>query len=101
MVSEDDPEPYDLSARIYDRMCSLIDQWEEMNIRERIATLTAISRIQIAFDKLKSTKESNGRDQSAPGSAVKRYERAFQANAARRRDADDFDIDEDDDELRE
>jgi hypothetical protein len=76
-------DPKNVNGRLYDAMSTLLDSFHDMNVREQVATIAAIARIQVAFIKLRD--ESYGSGAIYSGTAVKRYEKAFAANAARRR----------------
>lgn len=70
----------DVDARLYRQVSMLLDQLEGkkvVDMRERIAALSAIARIRIAYTKL-----SAGKDKGNVGSAVRKYSAAFAANAA-------------------
>ena len=75
-------DPKNLNGMLYDRCCELLrDEWDEMDTRQRIATLTAISNVQVRFIKIRA-------DHHVPavsGTTVRRYEKAFAANATRKR----------------
>lgn len=74
-------DPKNLNGRLYDAMCDLLDEWGDMDVREKVATIAAIARIQVQFIKIREDHHVPG----ASGTAVKRYEKAFAANAARKR----------------
>ena len=76
-------DPKNLNGRLYDAMSTLLDNFEEMSVREQVATIAAIARIQVMLIKIR---EDNF-DPATSGTAVKRYEKAFAANATRRRKA--------------
>jgi hypothetical protein len=97
---DDDPanpdDPKDINGRLYDAISRLLDNFEDMTVREQVATVSAIARIQVVFPKIR---EMSGGSQR--GAVVRQYAAAFQANADRRRKngarpdtaADDFDDD--------
>lgn len=64
-------------------MDALLNQFHEMDVRERIATISAVARIEVVLLKLKEATYAPDRS----GSTVRRYEKAFAANAARKRKA--------------
>jgi len=74
-------DPKNVNGRLYDAMAKLLDNFDEMSVREQVATIVAIARIQTIFLKLRDVEGASG----TSGSAVKRYEKAFQANATRKR----------------
>lgn len=74
-------DPLNVNGRLYRAMSTLLDTFEEMTVREQVATVSAIARIQVLFIKLREEKYDTG----SAGTALKRYEKAFAANAARRR----------------
>jgi len=78
-------DPLNVNDRLYRQLALMLDVMEAehtgMTIRERIAALIAIGRIQTMFMGLR--KENNEPD--GYGSAVRKYSRTFASNAARRR----------------
>ena len=74
-------DPKNVNGRLYDAMSKLLDNFEDMTVREQVATVAAIARIQVLFIKLREEKS----EPANVGTAVKRYEKAFQANATGRR----------------
>jgi hypothetical protein len=79
----DPRDPLNVNRRLYDQISKLLDQLDErdsrelVTMRERIAALVAIGRIQIIFASLRKEK---GHD-NASGSSVRKYSAAFTANA--------------------
>lgn len=76
-------DPLNVNIRLYKQLSQLLDDLDndgDITTRERIAALTAIARIQIAFMALR--KES--KDDPNAGSAVRKYAGAFEKNASRR-----------------
>lgn len=78
----------DVNGRLYRQISKLLDQLDEgdegaepITIRERIAALVAIGRIQVMFMGLR--KEDRG--DSSGGTKVRKYSTAFQAANANRR----------------
>lgn len=75
-------DPLNVNARLYQQISVLLEQMEDKNadkkltIRERIAALTAIGRIQVLFVGLRKERSSVG-----SGASVKKYTGAF-AHAA-------------------
>jgi hypothetical protein len=99
-------DPLEINVRLYRQVSELLNQLEQgvgITMRERIAALQAIGRIQIIFLNLR--KEKLG-DNAYAGSAVKKYSEAFKADDAGQRKAvagpadepDTIDIDWDDDD---
>lgn len=92
-------DPKSINARLYNQVSELLTQLEtgDVAIKERIAALVAIGRLQTIFLNLRLKGE---KDESAAGSSVRKYSTAFQAHDARRRKAlagsDDTDADGDD-----
>lgn len=83
-------DPLNVNARLYRQISVLLEQMEDpdvnkkLTIRERIAALTAIGRIQVLFVGLRKEKSNVG-----SGSSVKKYTGAFaQPDATRRGAAD-------------
>lgn len=83
-------DPLNVNARLYRQISVLLEQMEDkdadekLTIRERIAALTAIGRIQVIFAGLRKEQSNVG-----SGSSAKKYEGAFvQQNATRRGTAD-------------
>lgn len=85
-------DPKNVNGRLYDQIDILLSYLEErdaaaeddgvrVTLKERIAVLIAIARIQVAFVGLRKEKTP---DDDVPGSAVRKYATAF-ANDARRR----------------
>lgn len=100
-------DPKNINARLYNQVSELLTQLEssEVSLKERIAALVAIGRMQVIFLNLRLKDKS---DEPTTGSAVRKYSTAFQAHDTRRRkeiarlaaadDADGDDIGLDDDE---
>lgn len=77
-------DPHNVNGRTYMQLVRLLDQLEEnpsITIRERVAALTVIGRMQLVFASLRKQ-----RDEPEAGSAARDYAAAF--DAARRRQAD-------------
>lgn len=82
-------DPKNINARLYNQVDAMLLQLEardddpelpRLTLKERIAALIAIARIQVAFVGLRKEKLP---DDDEPGSAVRKYATAF-ANDARR-----------------
>jgi hypothetical protein len=86
----DSSDPLNVNARLYRQIARLLDDLEEedvkqnLDIKERIAALIAVARIQTVFVALR--KEDRGGTRGS-GSAVRKYSKAFAANASRGRKA--------------
>jgi hypothetical protein len=79
-------DPLGVNVRLYNQISEVLHQLENserVTLKERIAALIAIGRIQVIFMGLR--KETT-HDASA-GSSVRKYSKAFQANDARGRKA--------------
>jgi hypothetical protein len=83
-------DPLNVNARLYRQISVLLEQMEDpdagkkLTVRERIAALTAIGRIQVLFVGLRKEKNNVG-----SGSSVKKYSGAFaKPDAASRGAAD-------------
>ena len=80
-------DPLDVNGRLYRQMALLLDQLErgaeEISLRERIAALIAVGRVQTIFMGLRK----ENRDEPNAGTAVRRYAKAFEANAIGKRKA--------------
>jgi hypothetical protein len=77
-LNPDDPK--DINGRLYDAISNLLDKFEEMTVREQVAVVSAIARIQVQFPKIRETSGDSRR-----GAVVRQYTQAFKANAGRRR----------------
>ena len=96
-------DPQNINARLYNQVSELLTQLEtgkSITLKERVAALVAIGRIQTIFLALRIKGE---KDESNVGSSVRKYATAFQTHDARRRKAvagptadDDADADGDD-----
>jgi hypothetical protein len=80
-------DPKSVNSRLYNQISILLDELEntesiKITIRERIAALIAIGRIQGMFMALR--KEKTG-DDAIVGSKVRKYAGSFKANDARGR----------------
>lgn len=76
-------DPLNVNERLYKQLSDLLDALDEdesITTRERIAAMTAIARIQIAF---MSLRKEGGHDPAA-GSAVRKYASAFSKGASNR-----------------
>ena len=81
-------DPKSINQRLYDQVDVLLKQLERggdeiVTLKERIAALIAIGRVQIMFVGLR--KEKFDDDAGRAGSAVRKYAGAFAADDARRR----------------
>lgn len=76
-----DSDPKNLNGRLYDAMSRLLDTFDDMTVREQVATVSAIARIQMTWIKIRE----NANATANSGTTVKRYEKAFAANATRKR----------------
>jgi hypothetical protein len=92
-VSPDDPK--NVTGRLYDAVSKLLDGFDDMTVREQVAAVSAIARIQTLFPQIRETSGVSKR-----GSTVRQYEQAFKTNASGGRkslprstiaDDDDFD----------
>jgi hypothetical protein len=103
-------DPLSINVRLYHQVSEMLHQLENspnITLRERIAALVAIGRIQVLFVNLRKEKF----DDASAGSSVRKYAAAFKTHDARRRKAiagaaepepeptvdDPFDDDDDDD----
>jgi hypothetical protein len=81
-------DPLDVNQRLYGQISKLLDQLDDrdsretVTMRERIAALVAIGRIQVIFASLRKEQPN---DYASGGSSVRRYQAAFKANAPGRR----------------
>lgn len=98
----EDPEIIQQRHEVIERCLDmLLAQFIDMDVKERIATISAVPRVILALEKVK---ESNYGYPNA-GSAVRQYEAAFSRDASRQRDeltrstAKLSDFSKDDDEL--
>jgi hypothetical protein len=79
-------DPLQINSRLYNQIARLLDDLEakdakqRLDIKERIAALIAVGRIQIMFVNLRKENISG----AGSGSAVRKYSKAFKANAAGR-----------------
>jgi hypothetical protein len=96
-MSKDNADPLQINARLYRQVSRLLDdleappvkkgrgkdaeEVEKVTVRERIAALTAIARIQQAFIVLRAEESGNERKS---GSAVRKYASAFKDAGGRR-----------------
>jgi hypothetical protein len=78
-------DPLQINSRLYNQIARLLDDLEakdakqNLDIKERIAALIAVGRIQIMFVNLRKENLSG----TGSGSAVRKYKQAFaKANAA-------------------
>lgn len=83
-----DLDPLRVNSRLYKQIAKVLDDLEhhsdELTMRDRIAALTAVARIQTVFVGLRK----EHKDDDNAGSAVRKYAGAFAAkNASRRRAA--------------
>lgn len=80
-------DPKNINSRLYNQVSALLDQLEndgDITMRERIAALMAIGRIQTIFLALRLKDKP---DDPTAGSTVRKYSSAFQAHDTRRRKA--------------
>lgn len=86
-ISNSDPRA--VNSRLYEQIARLLDELEDadvnqkLDIKERIAAIIAIGRIQTIFVGLR--KENRDGPTRSSGSAVRKYSKAFTANAGRGR----------------
>lgn len=76
-------DPLNINARLQLWVSELIENRADMTTAEQVRAIAAIGRIQYVFMKLREEKF----EPVNTGTAVKRYEKAFASNAARRRKA--------------
>lgn len=87
MAKQKDLDPRDINGRLYHQIHRLLEEVEKpdvdenVTIRERIAMIIAVARIQTVFITLRKEKQEN--DEFA-GSKVRRYAGSFKTNDARR-----------------
>lgn len=74
-------DPLNINPRLQAWISELIDNRDDMTVSEQVRAVAAIARIQYLFMKLREEKS----EPVNTGVAVKQYEKAFQANATRRR----------------
>ena len=72
-------DPEDVNGRLYSAMSMMLDDFDDLDVRERVAVISAIARIQVLMMKIR---EEPGAVASS-GSKVREYEEAFKANATR------------------
>lgn len=79
-------DPLNVNTRLYNQIARLLDELEDrdarqnLDIKERIAAMIAIGRIQTIFLNLRLKENTGG---TGSGSAVKRYAAAFKNDARR------------------
>lgn len=78
-------DPKNVNGRLYDAISILLDNFEDMTVREQVATVAAIARIQVLFIKLREERDEPKSEPARDGIEVKRFAKAFAANANRRR----------------
>lgn len=74
-------DPKNINGRLYDAVSTLLDNFQDMTVREQVTAVSAIARIQVLFMKIRE-------DPSVPsstGTTVKRYAKAFASNANKRK----------------
>jgi hypothetical protein len=79
-------DPLNVNVRLYEQVSEMLSQLENspnITLRERIAALIAIGRIQVLFVNLRKEKIND----PGSGSSVRKYAAAFKAHDARRRKA--------------
>lgn len=77
-------DPLDINGRLYKQVSELLTQLEtgeHITLKERVAALVAISRIQYVFVNLRKEKVGD----TDAGAAVRKYATAFTKDAARGR----------------
>ena len=72
-------DPHNINPRLQEWISELIEKRDDMSVREEIAAIAAIGRLQVLFIKLR---EEGGGGVST-GTAVKQFERFFKDNATR------------------
>lgn len=79
-------DPLSINVRLYHQVSEMLTQLENspnITLKERIAALIAIGRIQVIFTALRKEKIDDG----SSGSSVRKYATAFKTHDARRRKA--------------
>jgi hypothetical protein len=79
-------DPLSINVRLYHQVSEMLTQLENspnITLRERIAALVAIGRIQVLFVNLRKEKF----DDASAGSSVRKYAAAFKTHDARGRKA--------------
>jgi hypothetical protein len=79
-------DPLGVNVRLYNQISEILHHLEngpDVTLRERIAAMIAIGRIQVMFMGLRKEKLVD----ASTGSSVRKYSKAFQANDARGRKA--------------
>jgi hypothetical protein len=80
-------DPLDINTRLYHHISKLLDELdkrdagETITLRERLAAIIAIGRLQVMFMGLRK----ENKDNVSTGSTVRKYTAAFKANDAGRR----------------
>lgn len=80
-------DPKNVNSRLYNQIDALLTQLEtgeHITLKERVAALIAVGRLQLVFAALRKGDKA---DEPAAGSAVRKYAQAFSANDTRRRKA--------------
>lgn len=80
-------DPKNVNGRLYDQIDALLTQLEtgeHITLKERVAALIAVGRLQLVFATLRKGDKA---DEPAAGSAVRKYAQAFSTNDTRRRKA--------------
>lgn len=80
-------DPKNVNSRLYNQIDALLTQLEtgeHITLKERVAALIAVGRLQLVFATLRKGDKA---DEPAAGSAVRKYAQAFSANDTRRRKA--------------
>lgn len=91
MTTPKDPDPKKVNSRLYDQVDQILmmleaepeDGQPRITLKERIAALIAIARIQVAFVGLRKEKPQD--DEHAAGSKVRAYAGAFADDAGGRK----------------
>jgi hypothetical protein len=95
LTNEKGSDPLNVNIRLYKQVAKLLDSLEhddgDLGIKERIAALIAIGRIQTIFVGLRK----EHRDGAGSGAAVKKYSSAFKNVAGRRKASAGADTDDD------
>ena len=74
-------DPHNINPRLQEWISELIEKRDDMSVREEIAAIAAIGRLQVLFIKLRE----EGGGGVATGTEVKRFEQYFKTNAKSRR----------------
>lgn len=83
----DTADPRNVNSRLYNQIATLLDDLEaedireKLDIKERIAAIIAIGRIQIMFVNLRKENPNVARPRAGAGSTARKYASAFRAKA--------------------